>query len=288
MKRKSNLVYQTHDSPQDTLSKKPKHHYLVTFLLEFLDWFFFNMPPGPKIVKVSFVVNSQKVLMPIYLIFLIKYYENYSDQMILYSIMHGSYGIFWYMKHVFFPDKFSDFKFTITCAITTWMILLGPYMVPAWLIASRNTMEIVDKKWLYSWLLVYIFGVVLTLCSDAQKNITLQFIQEHNLYKGKQFLITEGFFKHCRNPNFLGEMMMYFSFAAVCNHWVAYSIVIYSWLTILAARIFQKEISLMSKPGWEQYAQQSWLLIPKINGRTLDSIIFYSILGFSIYILVGQ
>jgi hypothetical protein len=43
----------------------------------------------------------------------------------------------------------------------------------------------------------------------------------------------------------------------------------------------EKENSLRKKEGWAQYSQMSWVLIPKVNGRTIDSIVFY---GAAIFI----
>jgi len=39
----------------------------------------------------------------------------------------------------------------------------------------------------------------------------------------------------------------------------------------------EKENSLKKKDGWKEYSQRSWVLIPKINGRTIDSILVYGI-----------
>jgi protein-S-isoprenylcysteine O-methyltransferase Ste14 len=101
--------------------------------------------------------------------------------------------------------------------------------------------------------------------------------------KERPLLIKDGFYKYSRSPNYLGEMMIYLSFACVVNHWLAYTIVFWAWCTIFLARAFQKEMSLRKKKGWEVYAQHSWPLLPKINGRTFDSIIFY---GLSCLILL--
>ncbi len=73
-------------------------------------------------------------------------------------------------------------------------------------------------------------------------------------------------------------MMMYLAFACVVDHWLAYTIVVWAWCTIILARAFQKEMSLRKKKGWEVYAQHSWPLLPKINGRTFDSLIIYGII----------
>ncbi len=90
-------------------------------------------------------------------------------------------------------------------------------------------------------------GVSLALLSDAQKNISLSLIQE------RPILIKNGFYKYSRSPNYLGEMMIYLSFAFVVNHWLAYAIVFWSWCTIFLARGFQKEMSYRRKKGWELY-----------------------------------
>jgi hypothetical protein len=68
-------------------------------------WMLHDIPPGPAFIPMSLMINIQKAGMPIYLCFLIWYFDNYSDVMIMYSVLHGSYGVFWYLKHLIFPDK---------------------------------------------------------------------------------------------------------------------------------------------------------------------------------------
>jgi protein-S-isoprenylcysteine O-methyltransferase Ste14 len=109
---------------------------------------------------------------------------------------------------------------------------------------------------------LYILGVSLALLSDAQKTYTLIFVKERPL------LIKDGFFKYTRSPNYLGEMMIYLSFACVVNYWIAYAIVVWAWFTIFLARAFQKEMSLRKKKGFELYQTHSWPILPKINGKT--------------------
>lgn len=52
--------------------------------------------------------------------------------------------------------------------------------------------------------------------------------------------------------------------------------------------MYQKELSLRQKPGWEEYSKRSWVLIPKINGRTLDSLITYGLAGFVSYTIYNN
>ena len=197
--------------------------------------------------------------------------------MLVYSILHGSYGILWYLKHAVFPDPSLQAKCTLMCAIVCWVLILGPYMIPAYLLASGiadNTSQ--SRLRLGTATLLYIFGVSLALLSDAQKNYTLALVKERPL------LISTGFYKYTRSPNYLGEMMVYMAFAMVVNHWLAYSIVVWAWCTIFAARLFQKEMSLRKKKGWALYAERSWPLLPKIYGRTRDSLILYGLMILTI------
>ena len=103
------------------------------------------------------------------------------------------------------------------------------------------------RKWLS--LFLYIVGVCLTLTADGQKNFILKHVKERPL------LITDGLFARTRNPNYLGEMMLYSSFATLTNHWISYSIILWAFLTIFPARMFQKEISLKQKPGYREYCK---------------------------------
>ena len=72
----------------------------------------------------------------------------------------------------------------------------------------------------------------MTLLSDMQKSLTLRLVKE------RPYLINTGMYKYTRSPNYLGEMMIYFSFAAVVDHWIAYSIIVWTWFTIFLARGF--------------------------------------------------
>ena len=62
----------------------------------------------------------------------------------------------------------------------------------------------------------YAIGVVVMICSDIQKTITLQY---------KKGLISNGFNTIIRNPNYLGEMLIYSSFAIATGNIISYCIV---------------------------------------------------------------
>lgn len=63
---------------------------------------------GPKIMPMRYVINIFKGLTFIWIIALMWYFNNYSNGMKLYLFLHGTYGIFWLLKDLLYPD--SSFK----------------------------------------------------------------------------------------------------------------------------------------------------------------------------------
>ena len=88
------------------------------------------------------------------------------------------------------------------------------------------------------------------LGADIQKTATLA------KKKGNKLLIlgliSTGFFARTRNPNYLGEIMIYGSFAACTGHWISYAIVFSIWCTLFAINMYLKdEYSYKLKQGWD-------------------------------------
>jgi len=115
------------------------------FMLKFMNYMLYELP-GPKIIKFNHSINLQKCLMPFYIIFLMLYYNNFSDAMFYYFILHGSYGktrknlsivgVMWFIKDSIFPDPSFQVKMSPISAGLTWLTVLGPYLVPAYRLAS--------------------------------------------------------------------------------------------------------------------------------------------------------
>ena len=51
-------------------------------------------------------------------------------------------------------------------------------------------------------------------------------------------------FKYCRNPNYLGEILVYLSFAMTVGKIEAYCIPAFVWLTIFTLNMHCKDLSL--------------------------------------------
>lgn len=52
----------------------------------------FSLPPGPKCIPMNYSVNLQKGGMSLYIVGLMIYFNNFSNAMFYYLILHGSYG----------------------------------------------------------------------------------------------------------------------------------------------------------------------------------------------------
>ena len=229
----------------------------------------YDFPVGPKCIKVAHLINLQKVGMPFLITYMAYSHGNNSEAMWTYGIMHGSYGLLWYMKHCAFPDQTFEQYQTLGSAVFL-CILLGAYCVPAYLLSTGqcykydNALEQWEeptKERRYGSILMYIIGICLTLASDCQKTTTLTCVHK------RPFLISNGLFAYTRNPNYFGEILLYSSFATLTNHWMSYlAVVAFPSLTIFPARMWQKEISLRKKPGWVEYQKKSNMLVPKIFG----------------------
>src|SRR5690606_28346916 len=166
-------------------------------------------------------------------LWLMWYFDTYTTTAWMYTALHGSYGLCWLLKDRVFPDPNWESKVTIGAAIMMWVLVLGPYWIAPLIIVYYK----VD---LPIWVLclstiIYVLGVVLMMSSDAQKYFTL---------KVKRGLITSGFFKKIRHPNYLGEMMIYGSFALLANHWLPWAILAWVWLGVFLPNMLSKEASM--------------------------------------------
>ena len=98
---------------------------------------------------------------------------------------------------------------TLTGGITLWILILGPYMYPGYMMMSRQCEQTPARERCAAAFFVYIMGIILMLGSDLQKYITL---------RARKGLISDGFFRYTRNPNYLGEIMGFTFY--IYTHWV--------------------------------------------------------------------
>ena len=218
---------------------------------------------GPKILKASWVINLQKAGTLPFVLLLMVLYDNYSIAAWVYLGLHGSYGLCWLLKHLFFPDPNFDERVTFGGAVNMWIFVLGLYWLAPFLLISDVLPARPEPSGalLGGAILLYAVGVVIMMAADCQKYFTL---------KVKRGLISDGLFRHVRHPNYLGEMMLYASFALVASHWIPWVVLGWVWGFLFSTNMVLKEASMSRYPGWAAYKARTGMLLPKPWARGPD------------------
>ncbi len=230
----------------------------LTAWLKFRDYLSEDVLGGPRVLKAAWVINLQKGGTLPFVLALMWRFDCWTPTAWTYAALHGSYGLCWLLKDRVFPDPNWEKKITFAGAFNMWALVLGLYWLAPVLIVTRNYEA-------PTWLLcvasiVYVLGVVIMMGSDAQKYFTL---------RAKRGLITDGFFARVRHPNYLGEMMLYGSFALVAGHWLPWAVLAWVWLGVFVPNMLRKEASMARYPEWPDYKARSGFLLPLPGGRAL-------------------
>ena len=109
--------------------------------------------------------------------------------------------------------------------------------------------------------------------------------QKYFQLRERRGLINDGYFKWTRNPNYVGEIMLYASFGILVNDCRFWFILSYMWGFVFMIRMTIKDNSLWKKEGSRQYFEQSWLILPKWYGNTLLSVVIYSIVAIKSFMV---
>jgi protein-S-isoprenylcysteine O-methyltransferase Ste14 len=179
-------------------------------------------------------------------------YDNFTIAPWIYLSLHGTYGVMWLIKDALYPDKKWEEETSIGQGLSIFL-LLGVYWIAPFILISSGVEPLTPL--LAVGIITNIMGVLLHFGSDAQKYFTLKY---------RSGLITEGFFSRCRNPNYLGEILIYLGFAILTQSWIPFAILGAFVAGIFVPNMLKKDISLSRYPEFAAYKQNSGLLIPKL------------------------
>ena len=211
---------------------------------------------GPRPWKFAWVINFQKCGTFLFLGLLMWHYRNFSMAAWIYLAMHGSYGIVWLIKDIAFPDPVWQKRITIGGGINAFLAVLGWYWAFGWLLisgVSKPDYPLPDGAWYALCISLCMLGSMVMIAADAQKYFTLR------IQRG---LITGGMFRYIRHPNYLGEMLIYGSFALMVWHWLPFLVLAWVWGGLFAVNMVLKEASMSRHPEWADYRTRSWWLLP--------------------------
>lgn len=201
---------------------------------------------------VNAVINLHKILVSPVVVFFMWNYNNRSPAAFLYLGLHGTYTILWLMKQNLYPDKRFEQQLPAQVGLVTPFTPLAGYCLAPYLLISQHT---VPPTWVYAVApFIYTLGIFLHYVIDAQKHYTL------TLKKG---LIEDGLFKHTRNPNYLGKILIYGAFSRVSWHWQPL-LILGSWIGYLFFNMAKKDRSMARHDGFKAYRKKTGILLPKL------------------------
>jgi protein-S-isoprenylcysteine O-methyltransferase Ste14 len=214
-----------------------------------------NVFGGRKSITMAWVINLHKFLSLFIVASLMVLFSNYSLAVWVYLALHGTYGFCWLLKHFAFRDPKWEVKVTFGGAVFTFLLLATYWVAPYLLISGMlQPNQPAPSNWLLALCIaLHTFGVVIMTSADCQKQFSLN---------SQRVLITTGMFARVRHPNYLGEMMVYASYALIVQHWIPWIILAYWWTMVFLVNMLTIESSLSRYPEWQNYKARTSMLIP--------------------------
>ena len=173
----------------------------------------------------------------------------------VYLALHGTYGFLWALKSVTFGDRQWEKPISVPMGLATWGVLslywIAPYRItslgveaPAWFTALCVSM--------------YALGVFLHFASDMQKHVALSLAPNR--------LVTTGLWSRTRNPNYLGELLIYSGFTLLAMHWLPVAVLAFVIAAVWVPNMLKKDRSLSRYPDFAAYAARTGILLPRLRG----------------------
>lgn len=228
-------------------------------------------------VPLNAVIDAHKAATGPLVLGLMAALDVYTPAAWVYLGLHGSYGVAWVIKDRTFGDRRWSRRVPWTGALATLAFLSLYWVAPALLLlGTAGTLPPADRDpagWpvLAAAIVAYALGLVLMIGADVQKNAVLargrgpEDAASRSAAEGPG-LITDGFFARTRHPNYLGEMLIYGSFALVVGHWLPWVILAGVWGLLFVPTMLAIEASLSRYPGYEAWRSRTGFLLPSVRG----------------------
>ena len=175
-------------------------------------------------------------------------------------VMHSFYGLSWCFKDLNFPDEVWKRPATWVSCVSFYafsLILCTPILCQVAPEKCFGPAPFTHYSWTFIGLASFITGIFYHYGSDAQKYFQIR------AQPGK--LITEGFWRYTRNPNYLGEFLIYTGYITVSGHSMPAILVVTSWVTLMFPSILKKECRLERYSEWSEYKKKTPMILPSVS-----------------------
>jgi protein-S-isoprenylcysteine O-methyltransferase Ste14 len=200
-------------------------------------------------------IDSHKGATGLFTLLMMYCYDAWENPLLwVYLALHGTYGVLWILKSRMFGDMQWEQRTGLPYGLVIWAGL-SMYWTSPWLIASgRATMP--PAWYLGMCVATFAFGVFFHFASDMQKHMWLK------LRPGQ--LLTEGLWSRLRNPNYLGELLIYAGFSLLARSWIPLAALACFVLFIWVPNMLKKDRSLSRYAEFAEYKAKSWRFIPLV------------------------
>ena len=200
----------------------------------------------------KFFIDSHKASNAVAVVALMAYFDAWHNETAWTCLaLHGTYGFMWITKSRLFADKQWEQPVSWSLGLQTWAFLTL-YWVSPYLITSR---DLHAAPWLLGLCVaIWGLGIFLHFVSDMQKYMHLR------LAPGT--LLTDGLWARLRNPNYLGELLVYLSFCLLAMHWAPMLVLGIAVFTLWLPNMIRKDRSLSRYPEFAGWQRRSWMFIP--------------------------
>jgi protein-S-isoprenylcysteine O-methyltransferase Ste14 len=206
-------------------------------------------------VKHKYWIDSHKGLTAPFVFGLIAWYHAWDNVVAwIYLALHGTYGVLWLLKSKYYGDKSWERDVPLYLGLGTWFAL-SLYWISPWLIVSGRA-HVAPPWFLCVCISMYTFGVFLHFASDMQKHMSMT----HR----RGTLLTDGIWGLVRNPNYLGELLIYLGFSLLPMSWIPLAALALVIGSVWVPNMIKKDKSLSRYPEFSQYKSQTKLIIPYV------------------------
>lgn len=245
-------------STETSTGRRPVTPGWARRLYKLTDHLIFDLGGGPRTLRLDHAINLQKMTTVLVIYAMMHWYENFSLGAWVYLGLHGVYGYTWLIKDLAFPNHAFSKRVTIGALVVLYGGLNLLYWSLPWLFISRQVEP--SGALLFAAIFMHTLGVAWMAAGDLQKNCVLRY---------QSGLISNGVFAYTRNPNYLGEVMIYASYALLASHWFGWLVIVFQFVCLFLPRMLAKDASISRHPGWAEYQRRSGLIVPwaLLNGR---------------------
>jgi protein-S-isoprenylcysteine O-methyltransferase Ste14 len=221
-----------------------------------IQYMIYDLLGGPKLIKANTIIRIQGYTQCLFGLWALIYVQSLSAPIIAMFVMLFAHEIMWQMKIQFFPDRSWEKKATPSSIVVWIFYLLALWTLPFYLILGVVHPEypLPTTYWTILCGTLFCLGLILNVASDAHKNLILL---------DRDGLISNGLFGLVRQPNYLGQILMYVAMLLLDLHWVP-TLAFGIFLFIAIVNIQVKEASIKRHKGWADYSRNTKMIIPWI------------------------